>query len=1040
MNKLDNIFQTLGMDATNGLYYTNDIKWKTELQFPNRIAWLLGNSIKPDAFFCIDNKPLILFFENPVNKEKLHKDIWNFNETPIVIIIERGIIEIFNGFKLIESGDDKGFLEKMRSQELDDFSYFELVTGKIWETYHNELTYKNRVDYKLLTNIKDARRLIIDKFSKTEDNEVKKSHTKIANALLGKVIFVRYLIDREVILNFEGQTASWTNDDFCKLLKNPKRTKDFFNNLADKETGFNGDLFSITENEYNMIPDKVYHILIRLLRSQDMGTGQFSLFDLYDFSIIPTEFISNVYESFVGVENQAKEGVYYTPLFLVDYILTKTVGEHITRNKSHNCKVLDPSCGSGVFLVETLRKLIEQYKEKNPKIFEKNKDKFKEDIKNIAIDNIFGIDKDESAIQVAIFSIYLTLLSEMNPPEIATFKFPNLINTNFFCDDFFNENAEFNSVLKDKNFNFIVGNPPWKGASLGEYGEIYIKERGKKEKVKNTKYPIAINNNEIVEGFVLRTSDFCQENTHIAFIARSTILYNQGYSKQKTEIEDNQNKFRQYWLEEFFIDRVFELAPVRFEVFERSNDPAVAPAVVLFYRYANGKPTDNNPIEHITLKPSRFFSLFKIFSINRHDIKMVQQNRLKKYDWLWKILVYGSYLDFNFIQRLKNTYPSISQVISDTSKFTVGTGIQYSINPTYDSSHLIGCDFLESTGLESFFINPDKIIPFNEARLHRLRGENLFKAPLLLIRKGPDLATLTAKCALSDRDLLFKDTLSCIKVNDKKDIDIIQNIAAMLTSDLCTYYAINTFAFIGIEREQMLNYDKYSLPYIKNVDFTNEVNTLTQSKQKIFIEKKKSFFINQNIKPIKQSISMTLNNINKKIYSNIHISEIEKSLLDYALNINLPLISNSGDNKNKKQNLFKPIGFKENLLKDYADLFIARFASNFEKIEKRFVVEIWHTKQIIGMFFMAIPESEYEQDIDWKDKQNDTSGLFQKIIRLGTEKITDKLFIQKDIRGFEKDYFYVFKPNEKRLWHKAIAYLDAEEFMDAILRAGKIGE
>jgi len=65
MSKLENIYQTLGINTDNGLYYTNETKWKSELQFPNRVLRLLENSIKPDAFFCIDNKPLILFFENP---------------------------------------------------------------------------------------------------------------------------------------------------------------------------------------------------------------------------------------------------------------------------------------------------------------------------------------------------------------------------------------------------------------------------------------------------------------------------------------------------------------------------------------------------------------------------------------------------------------------------------------------------------------------------------------------------------------------------------------------------------------------------------------------------------------------------------------------------------------------------------------------------------------------------------------------------------------------------------------------------------------
>ena len=45
------------------------------------------------------------------------------------------------------------------------------------------------------------------------------------------------------------------------------------------------------------------------------------------------------------------------------------------------------------------------------------------------------------------------------------------------------------------------------------------------------------------------------------------------------------------------------------------------------------------------------------------------------------------------------------------------------------------------------------------------------------------------------------------------------------------------------------------------------------------------------------------------------------------------------------------------------------------------------------------------------------------------------MFVTKDIRGFDADCFYIFKPNERRLWHKAVAYVDAEEFSESIFRA-----
>ena len=59
--------------------------------------------------------------------------------------------------------------------------------------------------------------------------------------------------------------------------------------------------------------------------------------------------------------------------------------------------------------------------------------------------------------------------------------------------------------------------------------------------------------------------------------------------------------------------------------------------------------------------------------------------------------------------------------------------------------------------------------------------------------------------------------------------------------------------------------------------------------------------------------------------------------------------------------------------------------------------------------------------------------------KVSSEKVTDRLFVQKDIRGFDNngEDFFIIKPNEKRLWHKAIGYLDVNEFADAIIKAGR---
>ena len=1010
MERLENVFQKLGLTRDNGLYVTKEDTWKMDLKFPNRIRRLMERKITPDAFFCFDNRPLIFFFDTPTNKEALYKALWNFNECPVIIIIENEKVEIFYGFNFLL---EQYALQRLGSESnLNDFGYFELVTGRTWENYEKSFDFKNRVDYLLLENIKAARQLLVEKY---------KLANKISNSLIGKGIFIRYLIDRKVKIKFDGRLRVWTSDEFCELLNKPKKTREFFDYLEDAERGFNGDLFPLTDQEYNSISATHYTVLRDLLQGRNITNQQGSLFQLYDFSIIPIEFISNVYELFIGQDNQKKEGAYYTPLFLVDYILKETVEAKLSKTgDTLACRVLDPACGSGIFLVEALRKIIEKYIEHTG--IEVKSEKFKRAIKKLAQNNIYGIDKDISAVQVGIFSIYLTLLDYLEPPGIETFQFPRLFNSNFFQGDFFDTNSHFNSILSNISFDFIVGNPPWKGNGLNEIGVEYLKTRQAKEQNEKKKYEIAVNNKEISEGFILRASDFSNHNTKISFIIRSSSLYNLGYNNEHSP-------FRLYWLEEFFIDKVFELAAVRHEVFEKSNQPAIAPAAVIFYRYAHGGATNNNIVEHITLKPSRFFSLFKMFTISRPDFKKIKQENLKEFDWLWKVLVYGTYLDYNFIKRLKTHFQSIKEVIANEDLFVVGTGIQYSSNPTYDSSKLIGEPFIDSFGIDSFFINPDKISQFNKRKVHRLRDERLFKAPMLLFREGIDMDTLTARSAISRKSLLFKGSITSIKTLKKGDIKVLNNIAALFNSALFSYFAINVFTTIGIERERVTNYNKFSLPYVP-LESDENVARLEIHQKNLYKEEQKTLKNDHSIKSLATQVKNELDLINQKIAERLNFSPLEFALLDYALSVNRVLIVG---NDLEKKTLFAPLKMNDAALMDYASIFLKRFKSKIDTAYQKFQIEIIYSNTVVGMVFKNVAPSDYSEAITWK-KVDDAKAMISIINAISHQKITERLFIQKDVRGFEKDFFYIFKPNESRLWHRAMAFLDTHEFADAILR------
>ena len=633
--------EDLGFVCRNGLHLFSENNWKN--RFSKRVEEVIELKLKPYAIYEFNNEPFILFFENRQNAE-IHKWCWNLNSSPLIIIHEENQLKIYNGF----SFDNKQkFLQLLLENEkqVDDFNYINLVSGKFFEKYGKKFAEKNRVDYKLLENIKTARDKLINEYH---------LQSGVVNSLIGRLLFVRYLIDRKVKIGKYGELSS---QDLLAKLTDKEKTYELFNYLKIK---FNGNLFPIDEENETDVKEAHLDLLRRLLKGEELKTGQLNLFEFYDFSVIPIEFISNIYEFFLGEESQRREGAYYTPPFLVDYILKYTVDPYFKKKDGDfHCKVLDPACGSGIFLVETFRRLIHHYRDLNPRCME-NRESYKDELTTLLRENIFGIDKDENAIKIAIFSLYIALLDYQEPRDIESFKFPELIGSNFFHADFFDTYDTLNARLKVNNFDFIIGNPPWGNPSIKDGENKYLDYCDK--------LGVAIGRKEISQAFLLRVRDFSSENTGCALIVTGKNLYN---------IESID--FRKHFLANFKIDRIFELSSVRRQLFSKatkSNSYAIAPAAVIFYRFAHGDSTDDNVVRHISLKPNPLFDLYKIFVIEKYDYKGVLQEHFKNYDWLFKTLVYGNVLDFYFIKRMKENYPTIREAItSKVDDFLVGQGI-----------------------------------------------------------------------------------------------------------------------------------------------------------------------------------------------------------------------------------------------------------------------------------------------------------------------------------------------------------------------------
>lgn len=990
--RLEEVYKRLELTGKGGFVVLSDSSWHEQVQMSERMLRLIKDVRCPlsqlSALFCLGGRPLLFFFDNPRNVAELHKTIWNLNEIPIVVVECRSVVTVYNGFAYEK---ELNTLSLLGGEDiLGDLGYFKLVTGQGWEEYRERLAYHNRVDYYLLKNIEYAQK-------KIQQAAVSRN---LANRLIGKVIFLRYLTDRHIVIDFEGQKRALTNEDLIELLQNKTRLARLFYSLQDKNTGFNGDLFKITEKELEMVSDEALGVLVRLLRSEDLESGETSLFDVYDFSILPVEFISNVYERFIGKENQEKKGAYYTPVFLVDYVIENTVAKHLDTSGVSGCKVLDPACGSGVFLVETLRCIIDYYVA-HANAEELQGEKFQRSLKRLASDNIYGIDSDESAVQVAAFSIYLTLLDYLTPADVSTFRFPNLLKTNIICQDSFCD-----TPFEGMKFDYVIGNPPWK-RGVKEYDESgreiepeykkYAKSRELAERCN------IFNNNEIAQAFVLRSFDFMQPDTCCAFVLTSKILYN-GQSCS----------FRSYLLNHARIDKVLELSSVRREVFSQSSDPAIAPACVIMYRkLSEGEHTDEHQIEHTALKPSVFFSLFKILTAEKADVQYVRQSLLKKFDFLWKVLMYGSYLDFEFILRLQGLV-TIEKELKRLG-YVYGQGIicGKENNRVNDIRCHIGKRKIEARDLRQYYVKTsDNVWTMPTAQRGRTRRE-IFKAPLLLVKKSLGSKDYSASAAVITTDAVYTDAITGVHGDD---LNVLRNIAGLWNSRFFSYFALMSLSSVATEREQGHNKEKFSLPYIDG-----EIYRHVENIEKLCEESLSNMA--DDLKGKREEREKL--EIEECIQKGLGMSKVEKVLVDYANNFSIPLAVGNDEGKPIRND-----AEGRKFLSLYANVFIERFRGQFgENLYLNVECKI-SSSSVFMRFFV---ESMEEQVRFERGTMDDVEKF---LLSFSTQHMSENLYLRKDVRGFEKDGFYIVKPAEKRLWHTAVAYVDVQEFVNSMLEVG----
>lgn len=955
MRTIETVIQRLGYSKSKKLFYLADIDKCVDLSWHDRRVL---RELAPYAAYIVDGNVLTVFFDDLNSRidVDIHGKVWNA-QVPVVISDEGDHIRIYNGKNMNIDSNKELKLRDIISYDLgqcnekNEFSYWNVTNSLSLQLYEKSLGKKNLNEF-LIDNLRYITKRLKDEYK-----------ISFANKLMLRVLFIRYLIDRGVNIGYMelDDQVETSQKKFLDIIQSKDKFLQLVRYLKDR---FNGSLFEMSEGkEREELSDEALSMLHDFLTAkEEMRTGQLCLFPFYDFNIIPIELISNIYEVLLGKEKQNRDKAFYTPEYLVDYIVNRTVGKYLVCEKE--CKVLDPSCGSGIFLVKSLQRILERNIEKNGFLYDKEK------INYLIEKNIYGVDYNEEAVDVTIFSLYVTLLDYQDPKNLEEFRLPILKNKNIFFGDFFDE--ENMKMIESMNYKFILGNPPWGRVRQKDYKKYCEKQN------------VVAQDGEICVAFLIKAQEIGNENTECSLVIPSKLLYkgkNPSIALRKRLLNNTQ------------VEQVLEISAVRKQIFKG----AVAPAAVL--SFVCKKSSLDHKVEYISLKPNRYLKLFGIIMIESDDIKYVKQTLFLENDELWKILVYGGYWDFDLLSNLRDDFKSIEDIVSEHN-LIMKKGLQDNEGDKKDSSHLVGRKILDSDkAIDHFCFDDGAYSIFNKNKIHRPRDPEIYKAPYVLFRKGLDCADYSIRAVYTEKDFLYRETINCIK-GSEQDKRILLNLCGLLNSSLFSYFNLMLGSSAGIEREQVFLEELSSYPFA----YSDELVELVQSMQQV-----------SNC-GITDELQHELNNCVLKMFG-----LEENSFVDYVISVQIPMLCGT----------YQETKCDVKMMKEYASVFSKIWNAHFGESGVHYTTTLYpNIKGKFAALYVQLSFEEKKEEICVDDNIDDNVSLLTDFM---IYQLNDCFYQTKNIVEFSEDSFVIVKSIESKNWHAAMAVKDSYKVLNAVL-------
>jgi hypothetical protein len=775
-----------------------------------RLRAILSDSrvgLQAEAVFSAQGVPTAIFKdagdEAPSDKKiaQWHEAAWNVGVAPLLWIITPTDVRLYDCY----ASPTKDSPQQIATKPLEVFSLqsedrlrsleamcgrYATETGAFWSSAIGQrIDRRYRVDRELLGEInalEDRLTSLLPANGQPLPDDKCETQTSrdFAQRLIGRCIFTSYLVDRGIAQPFLPKEFS---ADVSGMFATVASAFELFRWLRNT---FNGDLFPMDDPgaEHQRLGKAHLELLQDFVDGRSLLSGQGRLFR-FRFDAIPIDLISSIYQQFArssAADEAHMHGLHYTPVELVHLTL-----DPVFEGLSAQARVIDPTCGSGAFLVEAFRRLV--WKRTQGKTASRSI------VRDVLYKQLYGIDINKSALGIAAFSLYLAALELDEEPvqDIQDLKFDRLIGVTLFEADTIHD--ELPALIAERPFDAVVGNPPW----------TFVKKATASRKRKADDIQSIRPRRSPDQEFLWVASRLSGDTGRIGMIMKASPFF----SKDTHAIQS-----RDTLLSTFHPVALVNLSALRKEGL---FPDATGPALLFFGRCALVGRDDRLLVGSIPWTPD--FRRNGVFHIGPGELKNVPMSRVLRTPAILKAIAFGTARDGWLIEKLERTFPTLEQVLDSARLDTRGQGFQVKggdIN--IPPAHYYSFGVVTPIGYRPFRIHPSLLEHFEHQSLHRTRNPAIFEGPLLLCPKGNFASALEPgrySASVSTDSVLYNKNFFGISFVGK-ELAAARVLVAILNSSLTAFQLAFGGSTWGLERPTVEPNDLLSLriPDIEKVD------------------------------------------------------------------------------------------------------------------------------------------------------------------------------------------------------------------------------